>query len=297
MSRAKPRVGVRDIYKLGVRLKVEQASLPLKKSSWLLHIFRHPTLLLKSLTPIDYVRYREFEFALSALNSCPNSPGTVLDLSSPKLLPLTIAASFPETPVYATDILPAESLFVEKSAKSLRLTNVIPEIQDCRALRYPDASFDVITSLSVFEHIAPEQDGEIPAVKELARVLAPHGIAILTVPFSKKYFAEYRTGRVYERISSETVPIFFQRFYDYDLLLSNIIQASGLSLLYLGCIEERYFFQDPHKRLAHYINSTRRQTMVFGIWFPVLARIFLSAPQPLDVCRKPYIACIVLKKS
>jgi ubiquinone/menaquinone biosynthesis C-methylase UbiE len=58
----------------------------------------------------------------------------------------------------------------------------------------------------VFEHIAPEQDGEIPAVKELARVLAPHGIAILTVPFSKKYFAEYRTGRVYERISSETVP-------------------------------------------------------------------------------------------
>jgi SAM-dependent methyltransferase len=169
-------------------------------------------------------------------------------------------------------------------------------VQDARAFRYDDRRFDLITSISVFEHIAPEIDGELPAVREMARVLAPGGVAVLTVPFSKKYFADYVTGAAYERTGAAGEPIFFQRFYDHELLMRNIVRASGLELLELQFIEERYFLKDPRKRMAHYINGTARQTFWFGPLYPLLSHMFLSPPKPLEKCRKPYLACIVLRK-
>jgi len=198
--------------------------------------------------------------------------------------------------VESIDILESDVLWVRKAVAHLGLPNLTASVADARTLPFDDESFDLVTSVSVFEHIAPENEGEAPAARELGRVLAPGGIALLTVPFSQTYFAEYRAGTVYERASTDGQPIFYQRFYDMNLLNRNLVAASGLRLVSIYFIEERFFSRDPHTRLASYIAGTRRQELAFGLFYPLLARVFLSPPNELEKCKKPYIACLVLRK-
>jgi ubiquinone/menaquinone biosynthesis C-methylase UbiE len=254
----------------------------------------HPVKFSWTLRPMDFLRYREFDFALRAISQLP-SPMRMLDLSSPKLLPLTLAEQLPDCQCISTDILPQEVRWTQDKADLLDLKNLKCQTQDARRLNYLGEHFDLVTSISVFEHIAPEHDGDIPAIAEMARVLRPGGYAVITVPFSTKYFADYQFGNVYERRASDK-PIFFQRFYDEQLLRRNFVQQAGLELHDLSFIEERYYFQDPQKRVAHLFNCSPIQNFIFGPIVPLLSHLFLSPPKPLEKCRKPYIACMVLRK-
>lgn len=293
-----PRAGLDlwSAYRLGVRLGSRWPR-PLRgKLRRLAGLVRYPPNLVAWLTPIDYVRWRELEFALAAVRRFMPAPRAVLDLSSPKLLPVTLAAALPGATVRATDIVDDEVRWARSAAEQLELPNLAAEPADARALRYPDGAFDLVTSVSVFEHIAPETDGDVPAARELGRVLAPGGVAVLTVPFAREYFAEYRAGVVYEREAAGAEPIFFQRFYDEATLHRNIVASSGLEVASLEFVEERRFSADPHTRMAHYVNRTGLQKLVWGLWYYPLSRIFLSPPRPLAECRKPYLACLVLRK-
>lgn len=294
--KARRPLNVWTAYRLGMRLKASFDGPFAHKCATLARLIASPRLMSRWLTPIDYVRYRELDFALRAVERYKPSPRCVLDISSPKLVPLAIAHQYPRAAVRSTDIIQTEIDWVTRSAHTLDLPNLQPELADARKLEYDDNAFDLITSISVFEHIAPETDGELPAVREMARVLAPGGVAVLTVPFSHKYFADYVAGDVYERSGHPGKPIFFQRFYDLPLLKRNIIDASGLELVDLRFIEERYFFRDPRRRMAHYINASPRQRLWIGPLYPLLSHVFLSSPKALDRCTKPYLACIVLRK-
>jgi ubiquinone/menaquinone biosynthesis C-methylase UbiE len=262
----------------------------------LLRLARYPSNLSRWLTPIDYIRYREFGFVLKAIDHFKPSVTSLLDIGSPKLLPLSLAHYFSKARVFSIDVLESEIHFIESAAARLNIRNLISEVQDAKALDYSDNQFDLVTSVSVFEHIFPERNGDIVAARELGRIMASNGIAIITIPFARLNFAEYRVGEVYERMSSDGAPIFFQRFYDYDLVMKNIVQASGLEILSMAFVEERFFSKDIHTRLAHYINSSPTQNLVFGPWFPLLSQIFLSPPRPLEACKKPYICGLVLRK-
>jgi len=285
-----------NAYWLGVRARMCRPRDPKTAMRQYGSLIVHPTRLVSTLTPIDYVRYREFEFVMKSISRYSPAPQKVLDIGSPKLLALSLAMSMPEAVVHTLDLLHREVRSASDAAQRLRIGNLVPQVQDARCLGYADSSFDVVVSVSVLEHIAPEHDGDVPASRELGRVLAPRGVAILTVPFWRVYFAEYRIGPVYGRTSSHGEPIFFQRFYDYDRLTRNIIRSSGLDLLYLGFIEERFLSPDPKKRLSQFVNASPTQNLVFGLSFPILSRVFLSHPKPLASCKKPYIACIVLRK-
>ena len=290
------KLNVWSAYRLGMRLKANLRGSLRARAMATLKLMSSPALLSRLLSPIDYVRYREFDFALRAVARHAPAPRTILDISSPKLVPLTLAAHLPSAEVHATDVLEREVTWVGGAAGRLELTNVTAEVQDARRVGYADERFDLVTSISVFEHIAPEIDGEIPAIREVARVLEPGGVAVLTVPFARKYFADYVTGSAYEREGKPGEPIFFQRFYDEALLMRNLVIASGLELVELSFVEERYFLKDPRKRMAHFVNGSPRQTFWFGPLYPLIAKIFLSRPKPLHACAKPYLACIVLKK-
>lgn len=289
-------LGLWGAYRLGVRLASRWPRALRQKARRLAGLVRYPPNLVAWLTPIDYVRWRELEFALAAVRRFHPAPRAVLDISSPKLLPVTLAAALPGATVRATDIVDDEVSSVAFAAEHLELANVVAERADARALPYPDGAFDLVTSVSVFEHIAPEADGDVPAARELGRVLAPGGVAVLTVPFSREGFAEYRAGSVYERRAGADERIFFQRFYDEPTLHRNIVASSGLEVASLEFVEERWFSADPHTRMAHYVNRTGRQKLVWGLWYYPLSRVFLSPPRPLAECRKPYLACLVLRK-
>jgi SAM-dependent methyltransferase len=211
------------------------------------------------------------------------------------LLPLTLAEQMPACQCVSTDILEREVRWTQEKSKLLKLQNLKCQHQDARQLSYPSDYFDLITSISVFEHIAPEQNGDIPAINEMARVLKPGGFAIITVPFSLKYFVDYQTSDVYER-QSRGQRIFFQRFYDEHLLQRNFVQLAQLNLCDLSFIEERFCLDNPRKRITHLLNGSPARNLIFGPMFPLLSHVFLSPPRPLGKCRKPYIACMVLRK-
>ena len=289
-------IGVRHAWWLGARLAIKEWASHRSIGRRWFSLVRHPSYPITWLTPISYTRQREFAFIFKSIARRKPFPTAILDISSPKLLPVTVASSYPETRVTSIDILDSEVRWTTKAIAHLGLSNITARVADARALPFDNEKFDLVTSMSVFEHIAPETDGEIPAVRELARVLAPGGIALLTVPFSRTYFAEYHEGGVYERVSTDGQPIFYQRFYDLSLLQRNLVAASGLRPVSVNFIEERFFSRNPRKRLANYIGRTRRQTLAFGLFYSLLARIFLSEPKSLEECRKPYIACLVLQK-
>src|SRR5262249_4942640 len=118
------------------------------------------------IAPIDYVRYREFQFAFAAIEEYRPHALRVLDIGSPELLPVTVAACRPDATVRVVNILAQEAEELLRDAHALPLRNLFVEVQDARSLTYQANSFDLVTSISVFEHIAPERDGEVPAVHE-----------------------------------------------------------------------------------------------------------------------------------
>jgi SAM-dependent methyltransferase len=87
----------------------------------------------------------------------------------------------------------------EVHAVDIALMPVAPQVHlvqaDVRRLPYADRSFDLITCVSTLEHIgldrgsivhvAREDRGDVVALRDLRRVLAPDGRLLVTVPFGR----------------------------------------------------------------------------------------------------------------
>src|SRR5687768_4157745 len=117
-------------YRLGFQLKsgVRGGAIPTARA--IAKLATTPKQLSRCVSPIDYVRYREFDFALRAVQRHAASPRHVLDISSPKLVPLTLARQMPLATVHATDVLDREVNWVRGAADRLGLLNVKAEVQD-----------------------------------------------------------------------------------------------------------------------------------------------------------------------
>lgn len=103
---------------------------------------------------------------------------------------------------------------------------------DSRRLPFDDGSFDLVLNLSSIEHIPG--DGDREAAAEMARVLAPGGKAVLTVPYGPE-FAE-RTGTAHTAA--------FERRYDETALEQRLIAPSGLNEV------GRVYFGEPGFRVS-----------------------------------------------
>jgi SAM-dependent methyltransferase len=162
--------------------------------------------------PVSSVRYFEFPFVFDSVNW--TTVKSCLDISSPRLFFLYLLHKYPQLNL---EILNPDINDLNETAIYLNLldytlkTNLVS--YDATQLPYSDSSFDVITSISVIEHIP--DNGDSLAIKELWRVLKPGGKLVITVPCARAYYEEWRDKDVYGLGNkSENGQYFFQRFYD-----------------------------------------------------------------------------------
>lgn len=162
-------------------------------------------------TPMNYVRIVELPLALQLLDTSPQD--RIVDLSSPKLLSLYLAANGWRH-LTISDI---DDYFIEDFRRFAALFRQEFDLQiiDARRIPLKDASLDKAFSISVFEHI-PEM-GDRQAVQEVARVIKPGGVFVLTLPAFREYVEEWKTSSSYwdsHSVKSPDGKVFFQRRYD-----------------------------------------------------------------------------------
>ena len=165
--------------------------------------------------PMNYARIMELPLTDILLDVKPDD--RILDVSSPKLLAFLYGLK-PKQRLVAADL---EEYFVGDFETFMSETDLSLETNVFDAsskIPYPDESFDKVFSVSVLEHIADTGDGL--AFDEIYRVLAPGGVAVITLPVYSEYLEEWTTNRSYWRTKqdNDNQKFFFQRRYDLAAL-------------------------------------------------------------------------------
>jgi predicted SAM-dependent methyltransferase len=173
--------------------------------------------------PVSIVRYFEFPFCHQAINW--EKVTNYLDVSSPRLFFLFLLDRYPHLSV---NVINPDKSDLNETREIIEMLGfkkrVVLENQNALQLDYPDQHFDVVTSISVLEHIP--SDGDQEAIKELWRVLKPGGKLIITVPCMKIYQEEYREKDVYGLGNPQKAnQYFFQRLYDYESLKIRFMES------------------------------------------------------------------------
>ncbi|MBT9538262.1 class I SAM-dependent methyltransferase [Thiobacillus sp.] len=173
--------------------------------------------------PIDYMRYAEFGAVLARLQLQPGS--LVLDAGGPQWLTFALAAKHPQVQFQYVNFADYELQPFEKIRTLLQLDNLVISKEDLRQLSFSDNQFDEIFSISVLEHIFPEEGGDIVALRELKRVLKQGGSLVITTPCKDKPNVVYVQGGVYERNSPTNEKQFYAREYSAPSLKALIGHA------------------------------------------------------------------------
>jgi SAM-dependent methyltransferase len=173
--------------------------------------------------PMDSTRYFEFAFMWDALSE--QSPSRYLDVSSPRLFPIILILKKYE--LFAELLNPdaADLTSTANLIEALRLENRC-NLRGClvSAAPFEPGSFDVVTSISVVEHIP--QDTQ--AVQKMWELLKPGGRLLLTLPCAAQTSEQYINRNEYGLLApDEEGFFFFQRLYDERLLEERIFSITG----------------------------------------------------------------------
>ncbi|MDM7914071.1 MAG: methyltransferase domain-containing protein [Candidatus Eisenbacteria bacterium] len=169
-------------------------------------------------------------------------------------------------------------------------------VRDAAGLPFEDGHFAKISAISVVEHIADER----PVIRELARVLAPGGRLVLSVPYDPyRDEPKYYRSSVYVK-GRRPAEEFYQRFYNDRNLEERLVEPSGLRPLSIDRFGEAAF--NAHNRI--YGNAkipwpVRR--LFFQPFAPILAPLLIRplAPERFRRKTKMYtadMAILVLEK-
>lgn len=174
----------------------------------------------KLFQPINAVtRYPEYDAFLSILEAeiRPGRAVRLLDAGGPKPFALYLAGrrnvSALLTDINAHNYADHEQMWT-CAPRGVRARASFAEL-DARAIAQPDASFDLVISMSVIEHIEG-QGGDARALREMWRVLKPGGLLVVSVPYGSRFASQQREGFSYfEDAPGAAGPArFFQRIYD-----------------------------------------------------------------------------------
>jgi len=143
-------------------------------------------------------RQLEYSFALELIERSGQQKGAALDAGS-GITPFGHAVASLGFSVTACDY--DRELMREMASAHMEQvygSSVNYEWQDLTRLTYPDQSFDLVTCISVLEHIGAPHDQA--AVRELIRVLKPGGQLILTVDYEPEARFDRLGGRNFRRL-------------------------------------------------------------------------------------------------
>jgi len=255
---------------------------------------------MNGLRPIDYTRTKEIPALLdiSGILERGDQPLRMLDIGSPQILSLslsTVSKSWDITYINSYDV---ELNDLSLKAKCLGLRNISiksANITDFDSIQNL-GKFDYIFSCSVFEHIYPEDGGDIIASRNIRSLLKDGGIFAFSVPFYKEAFNEYKYGDIYAHKGSEEKKMFFQRFYDEESLFNQIIKPSGLSVVDKRYLGERYYYTNNIKKRISLLFSSGITSLLLGRFFSFLSSIFMEESSSYADLKKPYIATYTLKR-
>lgn len=179
-------------------------------------------------TPLDSLRYFEFDFMWQSVINMEIQ--SYLDISSPRLFPLMLIDRSqhvnadlinPDKRDLAETILMAETLGLKGRCRFH--ADLIGEVS------LNPGSFDLVTSMSVIEHISDDKG----AIQKMWDLLKPGGRLLITLPCAAEAYEEYINRNDYELDHlSEDGFIFFQRYYDEKLIQERIFSITGKPLRY-----------------------------------------------------------------
>jgi SAM-dependent methyltransferase len=173
--------------------------------------------------PMDSFRYFEFDFLWKALKGFDGK--RYLDVSSPRLFPLMLVK---RKPGLVADLINPDGKDLSTTiglAKSLGVSGRC-NFHGCLIgdAKFERESFDAITCISVIEHI-PDDSG---AIRKMWEMLRPGGTLLLTVPCAPRAAEEYSNINEYGVLSlNENGYVFWQRYYDDDLIKDHIYRFTG----------------------------------------------------------------------
>lgn len=163
-------------------------------------------------------RYPEYAVCWELLDEVIDQGETLLDIGSPKLFSLLLA-SRTRTSVVATDIWPpaieeAAALCGGLSSDArARVQLAVADARESLVHLAPHGGFAGAFSMSVVEHIEPDPGGDVLALEQIAEVVRPGGVIVVSVPVDVEARSEHR-DEMYGRERGA----FFQRVYDAQAL-------------------------------------------------------------------------------
>jgi SAM-dependent methyltransferase len=173
-------------------------------------------------------RFSEYDAVLQHL---PLEGSVMLDVGSPKIFDLWLASRH-RVEILATDIWRVPAGEYNAAWQLFALEHPVQGqvrfvATDGTRTCFADGSFDCIFAISVIEHI--EGDGDARFLDEAARLLAPGGRLVITVPFGSRYEEEQHVAPIY-RPGQHSGPVFFQRVYDRESAERRLMRHEALTV-------------------------------------------------------------------
>ncbi len=215
--------------------------------------------------PMDSTRYFEFHEVWKSMKGFAFT--RYLDVSSPRLMSLLLLKSAPVAIAKLINPDLGDLQETEKLANALGLKSrceFFNSILD--DTRFIPASFELITCISVLEHIPEDK----MALEMMWKLLCPGGKLILTLPCMAQPLEQYISHNPYGVIKpGEDGYTFWQRYYDRKRLESTLYSITGMPtriVIYGEKVNGLFFRQATMKRL-------------FSIFYPFWREPYMMATE------------------
>ena len=206
--------------------------------------------LYRFLKGMDYVRCIEFPTFAATLLQRRTESLAYLDVGSgDSVLPTFIAthSDYRVSTIDKFEWVQAQARYLRKLGKGEWLANgrfTVRQEDFVTATSLAAGTFDLITALSVVEHM--DGDGDSQAVRKIFRLLKPGGRFLMSSPYNEQRAQDFFVPHAVYGAAPDARGAFFQRHYSAETLRQRIIDAAPFEverIFYAGHYDRVNFFK------------------------------------------------------